>query len=487
MESIVRRIFIRISTISIIFISCIGSNNETGKFSFAVFSDIHYEKPNYNVSEYFVKPFADEINKKYPEIKFVAQTGDFIHGGKGKSEDELNFVLKDFNNKVKRPLYIAKGNHDRFEKYGEITIPIFSKELNKTILTTYYSFDYQNSHFIFLDCTVHSPEPQFKWLIDDLNKTNNNRKIKHIFVFSHYPLWIVARAGFTDKSYAERLISIFSKYEIDAFFCGHTHNQTTSARILNNKKITQLMSCAVVEKGRLKTLVPYFEFQNDEKPEFIPLENAKKILIPNENLCYYWGYIEGGPSGYFIIEVYDNKINVKFCSPSRGIIREFYWEKEGEIFDIIKPKPLKEEFISRDDFEQIESVDFYYSYWLKDQIDAPIILNGKEIGKIKQTASDSRWWNSNKIEINPKHFSIIKPENEIIIKNPKKNLFGVAHCLLRITTKSGKKFNSSISEYAYLSCKKENINDQNLPDLEILKTVNLREDLYPIKLRFHIK
>ncbi len=100
-----RRIFILISTISIIFISCMGSNNETGKFSFAVVSDIHYEKPNYDVSEYFVKPFADEINKKYPEIKFIAQTGDFIHGGKGKSEDELNFGLKDFNNKVKRPLF----------------------------------------------------------------------------------------------------------------------------------------------------------------------------------------------------------------------------------------------------------------------------------------------------------------------------------------------------------------------------------------------
>lgn len=486
MESIVRHIFILISTISIIFISCMGSNYETGKFSFAVVGDIHYKNPNYDVSKYFVKPFADDINKKYPEIKFVAQTGDFIHGGKGKSEDELNFGLKDFTDKVKKPLYIAKGNHDRFEKYGEITIPIFSNELKKAISNAYYSFDYQNSHFIFLDCTDNSPEPQFKWLIDDLNKTKNNKQIKHIFVFSHYPLWIVARAGFTDKSYADRLISIFSEYEIDAFFCGHTHNQTTSARILNNKKMTQLMSCAVVEHGRLKTLVPYIEFQNDEKSEFIPLENVRKILIPSENLFYYWGYIEGGPSGYFIIDVYDNKINVKFCSLGR-VIREFYREKEGEIFDIIKPKPLKEEFISRDDFEQIASANFYYSYLSKGQIDVPIILNGKEIGKIKQTASDSRWWNSYKIEINPKHFSIIKPENEIIIKNPKEGVFGIAHCLLHITTKSGKKFNSSISEYAYLSCKKENINDQNLPNLEILKTVNLGEDLYPVKLRIHFK
>jgi len=480
-----RHIFILISTISTIFISCMGGNNETGKFSFAVVGDIHYEKPNYDVSEYFVKPFADEINKKYPEIKFVAQTGDFIHGGKGKSEDELNFGLKDFTDKVKRPLYIAKGNHDRFEKYGEITIPIFSKELKKTISTIYYSFDYQNSHFIFLDCTDNSPEPQFKWLIDDLNKAKNNKQIKYIFVFSHYPLWIVARAGFTNKSYADRLISIFSEFEIDAFFCGHTHNQTTSVRILNNNKMTQLMSCAVVEKGRLKTLVPYIELQTDEKPEFIQLENVRKILIPSENLFYYWGYIEGGPSGYFIIDVYDNKINVKFCSPGRGIIREFYWEKNGEIIDIIKPKPLKEKFISRDDFEQIASANFYYSYLSKDQIYAPTILNGKEIGKIKQTASGSPWWNSYKIEINPKHFPIIKLENEIIIKNPKEGVFGVAHCLLHITTKSGKKFNSSISEYAYLSCKKENINEQNLPESEILKTVNLGEDLYPIKLRFH--
>jgi len=343
----------------------VAGSRQTDKLSFAVVGDIHYEKPLYEVSEYFVRPFADEIDRRYPKVKFIAQIGDFIHGGRGKSEDEMNFGLKDFTFEVKRPLYIAKGNHDVFERYDEITKRLFSSELKKDIPTVYYSFDCQNSHFIFLNCMDRNPESQFQWLTNDLKKAKNSKNIRHIFVFNHYPLWIVARAGFTDKVYAKKLILIFSEFEIDAFFCGHTHNQAVSVRSFKNRKITQMMNCSVVEQGRLKTLVPYVEMQTGRKTEFIPLEKVRRILIPEETLHYYWGYIEGGPSGYFIVNVDDNKVNVKFCSPGKGVIREFYWEKPGEIFDVIKPEHLPEEFISKEDLEHITTANFYYSCWSK--------------------------------------------------------------------------------------------------------------------------
>lgn len=475
-------IFIIISIIISLF--CAKTDN---KFSFVVVSDVHYEKPDYKVSEYFVKPFANEINKNYPEVKFIAQTGDFIHGGKDKSEDELNFGLKDFVNKIKRPLYISKGNHDQFDKYGEIVKPFFSEQLGQKIIDTYYSFDYLNSHFIFLDCTDKSPEEQFQWLINDLKEKKRNLNIKHIFVFSHYPLWIVARLGFTDKSYSDRLISIFTDFEIDSFFCGHTHNQTVTVRQFNDRKITQLMSCVVVEQGRIKTLVPYIELENEDKTEFIPLEKVRKIFIPEDSLSYYWGYIEGGPSGYFVVNVNDNRVNVKFCSIGKGIIREFYWDKSGELFNVIEPEPVLEDFIMEKEFGQITKADFYYSCWSdsKEQIEAPILLNGKKVGDLKRNFSYSNWWNQYKFEIDSKYFHLIKPENEIIIKNPKRSVFGVAQCLLHISTENKKNYNSNISDYAYLSCNVENTG--YFPDSRIFKKVNLGEDLYPIKLRFRLK
>ncbi len=462
---------------------------QTDEFSFAVVGDIHYKKPLYEVSEYFVRPFANEINERYPEVRFIAQIGDFVHGGRGKSEDEMNFGLKDFADKIKRPFYIAKGNHDQFERYDEITKRLFSSELEKDIPTVYYSFDCHNSHFIFLNCMDRNPESQFHWLANDLKKAKSSKNTRHIFVFNHYPLWIVARAGFTDKAYAKGLISIFSEFEIDAFFCGHTHNQTVSVRSFKNKKITQMMNCSVVEQGRLKILVPYVQLRNGRKTEFLALEKVRRILIPEETLHYFWGYIEGGPSGYFIVNVDDSKVNVKFCSPGKGVIREFCWEKPGKIVDIIKPEQPEQELPSQEDLAQITTANLYYSYWSRKDAATEVtaFLNGAEIGNLRVNFPHSPWWNQYGVEIDPKFLPIIKAENELIIKNPARNVFGVVNCLLQVSTKGGKKFSSFISEHAYLSCKDDSIDPGNLPDLEILKTVDLGENLGPIRLRFHLK
>ncbi len=178
---------------------------------------------------------------------------------------------------------------------------------------------------------------------------------------------------------------------------------------------------------------------------------------------------------------------MKFCTTGKGVIREFYWEKPGEIFNINEPEPVEEDFITEEEFKEITKADFYYFYWTdsKTQTETPVFLNSKKIGNFKINFSYSPWWNQYKIEIDPKFFPVIMAENEVIVKNTNKSIFGVAQCLLHISTKNGKNYSSSVSEYAYLSCKAENTGA--LPDSGILKTVNLGEDLYPVKLQFNIK
>ncbi len=491
------------------FFAC--TNEKADTFSFAVVSDTHYK---HVISETFVRPFSEEIHTTYPGVCFVAHTGDFAQDSKqsGPSyyETNLKFGLKDFTNQVKKPLLIARGNHDVAEVYKKIALPFISTELEKVthekkaLTTLYYSFNYDNSHFIFLD--YFGTDAEIQWLESDLKETKHNDTIKHTFVLSHSPLWRYDRP-WDIEPFIEKLIPILAEYKIDAFFCGHIHQNNASVRIFGDKKIMQLMSCAW---GNQEVNLNYIAPKNNVNNDFIPIEKIQKILLPEEDLCYNWAYASGSPGAYYIVTVKDSKVNVKFCSPGKGVIRELYWEEPNEIVDVKAPEPPVED-LNIGDFEQITEARLQYSCWSNSWTEAPVFLNGKKIGNLKVTAPDARWWRDdfrNTLEIDPIFFSLIKPENEIIIKNPNKDELAVAHCVLRVSTKNGKQFSSSMSQYAYLSAKtigsdasqlrnsqfasdlristKEDIESIGHPDSKVLKKVNLGEDLYPIKLRFYI-
>jgi predicted phosphodiesterase len=94
---------------------------------------------------------------------------------------------------------------------------------SKTGFKRYYSFNYENSHFVILDNTMlyfarpqEMDAEQLAWLQKDLEK---NKQMDNIFVFYHIPSYIYAlRGGTTDT-----LMSIFDKYGVDAVFTGHHH------------------------------------------------------------------------------------------------------------------------------------------------------------------------------------------------------------------------------------------------------------------------
>jgi len=491
-------------------------------FSFAVVSDTHYQQPQYTISDSFVQPFAQEINTTYPEVCFVAHVGDFAQNLHPPVppyyETNLNFGLNDFTNQVKRPLLIARGGHDVKPVFKDIALPFISNELEKVtrvekpLETVYYAFDYGNSHFIFLDDFFSGDnEAELLWLVNDLHETKHKETIKHTFVLSHNPIWRYDRP-WDIKPFTKKLITLLAEYEIDALICGHIHQNNASVRLFNNKKIMQLMSCAKGHPGTEKEQSPVFHAASrNYECGFIPVEKVQTILLPEEDLCYHWAYAAGAPSTYYIVTVSGSNVNVKLCSPGQGIIREFHWEKPNVIVDIEEPEQPADGILSKDDFGQISEAKLYYSCWSNSWTEAPVVLNGTKIGNLKVTSPDARWWRDdfrNTLEIDPIFFSLIKPENEIIIKNPNKDVLGVAHCVLHVQTKNRRQFISSLAEYAYLSTNhissdtsalrtrrfgaelristKEDIESIGLPDSRVLRKVNLGEDLYPIKLRFHV-
>ena len=226
------------------------------------------------------------------------------------------------------PFYIAKGNHDSRKYYEKNALPLFSRELGREILTSYYSFDKANCHFIMLDCTAEKIEDQLLWLETDLKNARSNPQIEHIFAVSHEPLWIVARAGFNRKEFSDPVASLMAKYKVDAYFCGHTHNKTVTVRLVDNQPVTQIMDAAVVEKGRMFMLAPFLNHvsthpADSTKPGILPLEEGHQIFIPKSQLLYYWGYQEGSTTSYYVITVKGPSVQADWYVEGQGIIRSF--------------------------------------------------------------------------------------------------------------------------------------------------------------------
>lgn len=156
-----------------------------------------------------------DIERLQPD--FVVTVGDLIQGykdpaGTAKDWDSVLPSLK----LLSCPVYLTPGNHD-------ITTPeVRSLFTQKTGRNPYYSFDFQNSHFIILDNTQSShadkmdPE-QMKWLEKDLIAFKNKAGI---YVFMHRPFWpFGVGAGKPDKMH-----DLFKKYKVTAVFTGHWHN-----------------------------------------------------------------------------------------------------------------------------------------------------------------------------------------------------------------------------------------------------------------------
>lgn len=157
----------------------------------------------------------EEINLLNPDI--VVTVGDQIEGyGEDyeRSAAEWDSVLA-LLDAVEAPLYLIAGNHDIWDDTSE------GMYTEKTGFEPYYSFDYENTHFVILDVSRIEdsrdfPDEQKAWLVDDLER---HRDAENIFVFYHKPLW----EQNLPRGASDPMHDIFVAHGVDAVFNGHYH------------------------------------------------------------------------------------------------------------------------------------------------------------------------------------------------------------------------------------------------------------------------
>lgn len=160
----------------------------------------------------------DEISLLHPD--FVINVGNLIHGH---TEDTLAIhsqwdTVLNIVQGLPSKFYFVPGSNDI---QNAITREIYEK---RTGCRSYYSFDYENCHFIILDnsTTPWAPLPvadtvQYSWLVRDLE---HHKEADHIFVFLHAPGYLNAVQSQTRCP----LMETFYNYQVRAVFSGNLHS-----------------------------------------------------------------------------------------------------------------------------------------------------------------------------------------------------------------------------------------------------------------------
>ncbi|MDH5684413.1 MAG: metallophosphoesterase [candidate division WOR-3 bacterium] len=151
---------------------------------------------------------------------FIVNVGDLIEGytkDLKTVQSEWNYILGQLKS-TDVQYYLTPGNHDIWDvKSASIYVQRFGK--------TYYSFDYEKSHFIIIDNSRYNsvsemPQEQLIWLEQDLTK---HKKAHFTFCFMHKPFW-------KDVVQADVLHRIFRQGGVDYVFSGHDHHYLNMVR-----------------------------------------------------------------------------------------------------------------------------------------------------------------------------------------------------------------------------------------------------------------
>ncbi|MFH1966074.1 MAG: metallophosphoesterase [Acidobacteriota bacterium] len=469
--------------------------NSSPDLCFTFLGDLHYAIPEYKVGNYFVEPFADELKKMDLPPDFVLHSGDFFHTGQGSDvETEASYSFDHFSRTIPVPFFMARGNHDSKTPYEKNALPIFSRQLGRPITTSYYAFDRGNCRFIILDCMANELSGQLTWLEEELKSCDAREEIEHVFVCGHYPLWIVARVGFERPDYSESVASLLVRYNADAYLCGHTHNISTTVKLVNGKPLTQIMGAAVVEEGRLDVLAPFVKRvqpaapANIFRPGLMPLQEASRIYIDPAQLVYCWGYMEGSTSSYYVFTVSADKVHVDLHVLGEGVVRSFMWEKPGHLVDIKEPKHQKGKQIKSIKPGQIKKAWLYVAPWTNEEsVSTPLSVNGVPAGTVKingRYVSYSPFWNRVEVPLSEAAVAALKKENILCFHNPAKNEFGLAHIFLLAQLRSGRYTKSDIGS-SVLTSFRPTTRGHNFPDSRFILPVDKGQNLQEVTLKFN--
>jgi hypothetical protein len=269
------------------------------------------------------------------EIKFIAQTGDFVEGLCGTPQlarrhaaDGVAFVSEA---KLGAPFLIAKGNHDitgpgAREAYDEVILPFVSEQLRQTkklsgrLETGFYAFEEGNALMVFFDAYDHPRA------LDWLEVTLRNHTAQHVFFFSHPPVAPYgARSNWhlypkaTEGASRTRLLNLLGEHHAIALNA-HIHKYNLLVRETPRGRFLQLAMCSVLPRPQVEprlTLAGVQEYTPDQikvEPDFSPANEAERRALLQAEAQFIRQFEYGDAPGYAVIKVDGSRVEADLYS-----------------------------------------------------------------------------------------------------------------------------------------------------------------------------
>ncbi len=205
----------------------------TEPFSFGVTGDSRgYEDNAWAIVEHRMMSRA---------VDFELFSGDAVQFGVAQDQwnqffeqSEGSFHVQDFM--AGHPMMMANGNHDSLavNYLAQFALPqeVSPSEIGQG--EEWYSFDYGNAHFVFLNDTVVNSAvlggDEAAWLDHDLSLVDRTTT-PWIFVMHHQPLYTCSTAHAPDTTLRANWQPIFDRYHVDFVLAGHNHEYDRSTPI----------------------------------------------------------------------------------------------------------------------------------------------------------------------------------------------------------------------------------------------------------------
>ncbi len=147
-------------------------------------------------------------------------------------------IISELHDDDKVKIALGEDDTDSNKRYSD-----FVKHFD--LESPFYSFDYQNIHFLAMSTGKNSFIPyangsaQYKFINDDLSKAANNSNIDWIIVYGYRPFYTSPTIHPSTEILRETYPPLFEKYGVDLVISSHNHNYQRSYPLVYNIEETR--------------------------------------------------------------------------------------------------------------------------------------------------------------------------------------------------------------------------------------------------------
>jgi len=382
-------------------------------FTFAVVGDVHYGLPSAqtehslgdgerNLSQaerhaenvgYAFEPMLESLKEQ--DLAFTVQTGD-LASCEGDPAETLAAVRA--LRRVGPPTMFARGDYDTVDTFNEVVLPRIRALTGEEGSGAYYTIEVGGCHLVFLDTVSWDPEgEQAEWLKTTLN--NASERGGRILVFGHHPVWTVAKAFFSNRVFCESVSEIFASTGIDAYFCGHTHNQNALSYRVGGQHCLQFMGAPIGHSDELPT----------------PLSRVQTLLVDPDRVVECWpGYLENTAPGWYLVRVEEDGVQVTWNHLNRGAELDVAWKAAGHIDRFWSVRHPEDAVLITKDLQQLRRLTLRFCAWDAIRPGKRVRLNGIDVGELPPSAQ----FTPQQVDLPPSSVNALDVLNRVEIEAP---------------------------------------------------------------------